>query len=85
MFLRAGFTAVSTRSYAIQKLSPLSPATKRYIRSNAEWYGRMARPHLSNEERARWTDAFDSTSEACVLDRADFYFSMIETVTEGTV
>jgi arsenite methyltransferase len=85
IFLRAGFTAVSTRSYAIQKVSPLSPATKRYIRSNAEWYGRMAGPHLSNDERSRWTAAFDPTSQACVLDRADFYFSMIETVTEGTV
>ncbi len=85
MFLRTGFTAVSTRSYAIQKLSPLSPATKRYIRSNAEWYGRMARSYLSSDEWSRWTDAFDPTSAACVLDRPDFYFSMIETVTEGTV
>jgi ubiquinone/menaquinone biosynthesis C-methylase UbiE len=85
MFLQAGFTAVSTRSYAIQKLAPLSPATKRYIRSNAEWYGRMALPHLSSDERCRWADAFDPTSQACVLNRADFYFAMIETVTEGTL
>ncbi len=85
MFLQAGFNEVSTRSYAIQKHFPLSPATKRYIRSNAEWYGRMARPHLSSDEWSRWTDAFDPTSAGCVLDRPDFYFSMIETVTEGTV
>ncbi len=84
MFLRAGFTAVSTRSYAIQKVSPLSPATKRYIRSNAEWYGRMALRYLSDEEQRRWADAFDASSDACILDRPDFYFSMIETVTEGT-
>jgi ubiquinone/menaquinone biosynthesis C-methylase UbiE len=84
MFLQAGFTGVSTRSYAIQKVSPLSPATKRYIRSNAEWYGRMALPYLSHDEQFRWANAFDSASDACVLDRPDFYFSMIETVTEGT-
>ncbi|HEX2273668.1 MAG TPA: methyltransferase domain-containing protein [Acidimicrobiales bacterium] len=85
IFLRAGFTAVSTRSYAIQKLAPLAPATKRYIRSNAEWYGRMARPYLSGDEQFRWANAFDPASDACVLDRPDYYFSMIETVTEGTV
>ena len=84
VFLEAGFTAVSTRSYAIQKLSPLSPATKRYIRSNAEWYGRMALPYLSYDEQCRWADAFDPASDDYVLDRPDFYFSMIETVTEGT-
>jgi ubiquinone/menaquinone biosynthesis C-methylase UbiE len=84
MFLRAGFTAVSTRSYAIQKLAPLSPATKRYLRSNAEWYGRMAVSYLSDDEQCRWADAFDPSSDACILDRPDFYFSMIETVTEGT-
>jgi ubiquinone/menaquinone biosynthesis C-methylase UbiE len=85
MFLRAGFTSVSTRSYAIQKLPPLSEASKRYIRSNAEWYGRMARPYLTDEEHSQWGAAFDSSSEACVLDRPDFYFCMIETVTTGTV
>ncbi len=85
MFLEAGFTAVSTRSYAIQKLSPLPVATKRYIRSNAEWYGRTARPYLSDEEQSRWANAFDSNSDGCVLDRPDFYFCMIETVTTGTV
>ncbi|HEX2192356.1 MAG TPA: methyltransferase domain-containing protein [Acidimicrobiales bacterium] len=84
MFLRTGFTDVSTRSYAIQKVAPLSPATKRYIRSNAEWYGRMALPYLSDDEQCRWAGAFDPSSDACILDRPDFYFSMIETVTEGT-
>jgi ubiquinone/menaquinone biosynthesis C-methylase UbiE len=85
MFLQAGFTAVSTRSYAIQKVPPLSPATKRYIRSNAEWYGRTAAPYLSDEERCRWANAFDAASADCVLDRPDFYFAAVETVTEGRV
>ncbi|MDQ3978352.1 MAG: methyltransferase domain-containing protein [Actinomycetota bacterium] len=85
MFRQAGFADVSTRSYAIQKVAPLSPATKRYIRSNAEWYGRMSLRYLSEEEQNQWAEAFDPRSEACVLDRPDFYFSMIETITEGTV
>lgn len=85
LFLEAGFSAVSTRSYAIQKLSPLSTATKRYISSNADWYGRTAQPYLSDEEQNEWANAFDLNSEACVLDRPDFYFCMIETVTTGMV
>ena len=85
MFREAGFTAVSTRSYAIQKVSPLSAATKRYIKSNAEWYGRTAEPYLSEEDRSRWAGAFDPSSDLCILDRPDFYFAMIETVTAGTV
>jgi SAM-dependent methyltransferase len=85
VFLRAGFRAVSTRSYAIQKVAPLSAATKRYIQSNAEWYGRTAAPYLSDEEQWRWANAFDPGSDDYVLDRSDFYFGMIETVTEGTV
>jgi hypothetical protein len=85
MFVQAGFKDVSTRSYAIQKVAPLTPATKRYIRSNAEWYGRTAMPYLSAEEQYRWASAFDWDSGDCILDRPDFYFSMIETVTEGTV
>lgn len=85
MFVQAGFTAVSTQSYAIQKVSPLSPATKRYIRSNAEWYGQTARLYLSDEDQSRWANAFDWSSDVCILDRPDFYFCMIETVTTGTV
>ena len=85
VFREVGFSAVSTRSYAIQKHAPLSPATKRYIRSSADWYGRMALPYLSDEERDRWAHAFDPDSDASVLDRPDFHFSEIETVTEGTV
>ncbi len=83
VFLQAGFNAVSTRTYAIQKVPPLSPATKRYIQSNAEWYGRTAAPYLSDDEQYRWADAFDPASDGCVLDRDDFYFAVIETVTEG--
>jgi hypothetical protein len=85
MFLQAGFESVSTQSYAIQKLAPLSPSAKRYIKANADWCGRMADAYLSNEERCRWAEAFDPASEEYILDREDFFFSTLETVTIGTV
>ena len=85
MFRKAGFASVSTRTYAIQKLAPLNEESKRYLAANADWYGRMATPYLSGEERGRWKDAFDPDSDSYILDREDFYFAMIETVTVGTV
>ena len=85
MFLRAGFRDVSTRSYAIQKVAPLVPEAKRYITGNAGWYGRMAAPYLTPQEQERWERAFDPSSDEYILDREDFYFCMVETVTVGTV
>jgi ubiquinone/menaquinone biosynthesis C-methylase UbiE len=85
VFLRAGFKDIVTRSYAIQKVWPLSDATKRYISANADWYSRLAARYLTADERRQWALAFDPNSEGCVLNRDDFYFCMIETVTSGTV
>jgi ubiquinone/menaquinone biosynthesis C-methylase UbiE len=85
VFRSAGFKDVVTRTYAIQKVSPLSEATKRYVSANADWYGRRAARYLTAEERRCWDRAFDSGSDGYVLDREDFYFSMAETVTVGTV
>lgn len=85
LFVKAGFRGVRTRTYAIQKVAPLTGAAKRYLTGNAGWYGRMARPHLSKEDYQRWEDAFDPESGEYILDRDDFYFCMLETVTAGTV
>ena len=85
MFLEAGFTEVTTQSYAIQKVPPLRPEDKRYITANAHWYGEIAGKYLSDEDRLQWDAAFDPESSDYVLDRADFYFVMIETVTVGQV
>ncbi len=84
-FLRAGFHDVVTRTYAIQKVSPLSDGTKRYVSANANWYGRRAAPYLTSDERRQWGCAFEPDSDGYVLDREDFYFCMTETVTVGTV
>lgn len=85
VFLREGFKDVVTRTYAIQKVAPLSEGTKRYISANADWYGRRAAAYLTADERRRWDRAFDPDSDGYVLDREDFYFCMTETVTVGTV
>ena len=85
MFVRAGFRDVRTRTYAIQKVAPLSSEAKRYLAGNAGWYGRLAAPHVSPEDAERWERAFDPSAEEYILDREDFYFCMLETVTVGTV
>jgi ubiquinone/menaquinone biosynthesis C-methylase UbiE len=82
-FRSAGFWGVETRTYAIQLTSPLGEAAKRYVAGNAKWLGAMAAPHLSDEDRERWSNAFDPVSG--VLDREDFYFCMVEMITKGSV
>ncbi|PZS16880.1 MAG: methyltransferase [Pseudonocardiales bacterium] len=82
-FRSAGFSDVETRPYAIQLNSPLGEPAKRYVEGNARWLGAMAAPHLSDEDRERWSKAFDPVSG--VLDREDFYFCMVEMITKGSV
>lgn len=85
MFWKAGFKNVSTRSYAIQKVPPLTPEAKRYITGNANWYAQQAAPYLSTDERQQWEEAFEPGLKQYILDGEDFYFCMVETVTTGTV
>lgn len=85
LFLQAGFKNVSTTTYAIQKLSPLTPETKRYITGNAEWYAKIGFPYLSEGDLQQWQAHFDPTCEEYILDRDDFYFCMLEVLTVGTV
>ncbi|MFQ5936119.1 MAG: methyltransferase domain-containing protein [Acidiferrobacterales bacterium] len=84
-FLKAGLKDVWTKSYAIQKLAPLTPAAKRYIAGNSEWHARMAEPYLSVEDYAQWRAHFDPASDEYILDRDELYFSMLEVLTVGTV
>lgn len=85
LFRRAWFEDVSTTAYAIQKVPPLGPESKRYMQGNAEWLGATAAPYLRQEDLHRWKAAFDPTADEYVLDREDFYFCMIEMVTVGTL
>lgn len=84
-FLQAGFKDVSTTSYAIQKLSPLTPEAKRYITGNAEWHAKIGSPYLSEEDIKQWRAHFDPNSDNYILDLEEFYFCMLEVLTVGTV
>jgi ubiquinone/menaquinone biosynthesis C-methylase UbiE len=85
LFLQAGFKDVSTTSYAIQKLSPLTPEAKRYITGNAEWHAKIGSPYLSKEDLKQWRAYFDPDSDNYILDLEEFYFCMLEVLTVGTV
>jgi SAM-dependent methyltransferase len=85
LLIEAGLGNVSTKSYAIQKLAPLSPEAKRYITGNADWYLKTGKKYLSNGDIQKWRAYFDPTSDKYILDRKDFYFCMLEVVTKGVV
>lgn len=84
LFQDHGFHDVHTQSYAIQKVPPLSAETKRYIKGNAEWYAETGEEFLSEEDLEQWYAHFDPDSPEYILDRDDFYFCMLEVITEGT-
>lgn len=84
LFLQAGLKDVSTKSYAIQKLSPLIPEAKRYIAGNAEWHAKIGTPYLSEEDLKQWRTHFDPNSDNYILDLEEFYFCMLEVLTIGT-
>ncbi len=85
LFLQAGFKDVSTTTWAIQKLSPLTPEAKRYIAGNAEWYANTGAPLLSEEDLQQWRAHFDPSSDKYILDLEEFYFCMLEVLTIGQV
>ena len=85
LFLEAGFKHVSNKSYAVRKFSPLSREAKRYIRGTAEWYARIAKPYLSQDELQKWREYFDPNSDHYILDKEEFYLCMVEMLTVGMV
>ena len=85
LFLQAGLKDVSTKSYAIQKLSPLIPEAKRYIAGNAEWHAKIGTPYLSGGDLKQWRTHFDPNSDNYILDLEEFYFCMLEVLTIGTM
>lgn len=85
LFLRGGLKDVSTTSYAIQKLYPLTPEVKNYITGNAEWLIKIGSPYLSEEDIQQWRSYFDPNSDRYILDLEEFYFCMLEIMTIGIV
>jgi SAM-dependent methyltransferase len=82
---RAQLSDVSTTSYAIQMIPPLTEAAKRYIKGNAQWYGEMAKPFLSRDNADAWSEYFDQKWDKYILDRDDVYFCMLEVLCTGTI
>ena len=85
LFLREHIKDVSTTSYAIQKLQPLTPEIKNYVTGNAEWLIKIGSPYLSEEDVQQWRSHFDPNSDRYILDLEEFYFCMLEIMTIGTV
>jgi len=85
LFREVGLKNRSTKTYAIQKIPPLTAETKRYITGNATWHANIAVSYLSQEDFQQWHAHFDPTSDQYILDRDDFYSCMLEIITIGTV
>lgn len=85
LFADSGFSRVTTTSYAIQKIPPLSLETRRYIANNALWYLNMGRRFLSDQDIEKWESYFDESSDRCLFNARSFYYCMLEVMTTGTV
>ena len=85
IFKQIGLSEVTTTSYAVQLLAPLSTEEKHYITGNAQLYAKIAAPYLSEADLKQWSDYFDPSAETYILDREDVYYGMLEVLTVGTV
>lgn len=83
LLLKAGLKNVSTTSYAVQMLPPLTPEANRYITGNAKWYADKGRLYLSEEDCEQWQACFDSASDEYILNSEEFYFCMLEILAIG--
>jgi ubiquinone/menaquinone biosynthesis C-methylase UbiE len=83
IFLKAGLNNVSTKTYAIQRVYPLSSEAKLYIKLRANWLSEIAAPCMSREDFEQWNSYFDPTSNSYILDREEFFFLTLEMQTEG--
>ncbi len=85
LFFNLAFQSVSTRLYPTPIFAPLSPENKTYLIDMAQSLSRAASPYLSESDLQEWNSYFDSTSAHYILDREDFYYYDISTITIGTV
>lgn len=85
LLLKAGLKNVSSTSYAVQIIPPLTPEARRYITGNAKWYADKGRPYLSKEDFEQWHAYFDSASNQYILDLEEFYFCVLDIMVIGEV
>lgn len=82
---QAGFSAVTARTIAIERISPLDEDASAYIQEclfDGTFRGRLS-PYLSPEDGAELEALMDSQSPAWALTRPDFHFLQTFTVTTG--
>ena len=85
LFSKEHLKDISTTSYAIQKVQPLTQEIKNYVTGNAEWLIKIGSPYLSEEDIKQWRSHFDPNSDRYILDLEEFYFCMLEIMTIGTI
>lgn len=81
----AGFFAVRTRTYVVERAQPLRAEDRDYLRHaifEGVW-GEKVLPYLSPDERARLRLNCDPASPEYCLDREDFHHVQTLTVCEG--
>lgn len=83
LFRTVELSGVTTQTFAIQRVQPLSPAEEHYIRQTANWYGTIAARVLERSVTRRWRSYFDPSSDRYVLRSSELYFCMIEMLTLG--
>lgn len=85
MLIKAELKNVSTTTYIIQKLPPLTEESKFYILGNLQWHIDVAQPYLSEKDLKQLEMYVDINSSQYIFDKPDFYFSMMEMIAIGIV
>lgn len=85
MMLEAGFASVSTRTYVVERMQPLSGRDRDYFIDavfNGYW-GPKLKPYLTADDWLALESLCDPASSAFCLDRADFHHIQTLTVVQG--
>jgi len=84
---QAGLQNVRVRTFLIERLAPLSAATRLYLEEAIfrDTWGERLRPYLASEDFAALTRLCDPGHPEFALDREDFHFLQTFTVFEGAV
>ncbi len=83
---QAGLHDVHVRTFSIDRLSPLDPASRDYVLQTLfrETWGERLRPHLGDAEFAELQQLCDPGSAHFALTRPDFHFIQTFTLAVGT-
>ena len=82
---RAGLPRVQARTYSIERITPLEPATERYLLDaifRGTW-GERLRPYMSGEDYAELSSLCNPQDPGFALRRPDFHFLQTFTLVVG--